>query len=149
MHITFHIGSVLENVVDYSLLDRPPEEIELPHSGLLNRCLTAHLEADALAAAEGIKQPLRIRLELTFVVEVYGKGARSLGQGVRDIVLLAVVRDEPVDESQTDGRCAGENRYDLLESPRLVIEVLEPAYNEILFALNAALLSLPCGVHSC
>ncbi len=149
IHITFHIGSVLKNVANHSFLDRPPEEIQLSHSGLLNRRLTAHLEADALTAAEGIKESLRIRLELALVVEVHGKWCRCLRETVRDVVLLAVVRDEPIDKSQTDGCRAGENRHDLLESPRLVVEILEPTYNEILFALNAALLSLSCGVHSC
>ena len=66
---------------------------------------------------------------------------------ITHVEFFGIVRDEPVDESETHGTRASQNREDLLQSPRLVIEILEPANDEILFALNAVLECLALGVH--
>ena len=143
IHIVFNCGGVLENVVQDSLLDRPPEEIQLTDSGLLDRRLTADLEADALAAAEGVEEALGVRLELALVVEVYHE--LTALQKIVHVELLAVVRDEPVDDTERYGRLAGEYGKHGLKVSRLVVKVLEPADDEILLALNAALLGLAGG----
>ncbi len=152
IHIAFNVGGVFDNVGHHALLQSPTEEVELADGGLLNGRLTADLEADTLTTAEGIKETLGIRLEFTLVVEVdqelTGRSVRGFDQGVGHIELLGVVRDEPVDQAETHRRGARQNWENLLQSPRLVVEVLEPTNNEILFALNAALQSLACGVHS-
>lgn len=70
VHITFNIGCVFENVGHYSLLERPPEEIQLAHRGLLDLRLVADLERNALAAAERIKQTLAVGFELALVLEM-------------------------------------------------------------------------------
>ncbi len=98
IHIGFNCDSVLENVVYDFLLDRPPEEIELTNGGLLDRRLTADLKADSFAAAKWIKEALRIGLELALVVEMYHE--LTAFQHVANVELLAVVRDEPVDEAE-------------------------------------------------
>lgn len=67
---------------------------------------------------------------------------------VTDIEFLGIVRDEPVDQPQTNGARTGQNRKHGLESPRLIVEILEPANNEVLFALDAILECLAGGVHS-
>jgi len=100
IHIALNIHRVLENVAYYSFLDRPPEEIQLAHRRLLNCRLAQDLERDPLAAAEGIKEPLRIGLELTLVMEVYLES--TIIDRITDIQLLAVVRHEPIDEPERD-----------------------------------------------
>ena len=146
IHIALNIGDVFQNILDNPLLYGPTEEIQLAHSGLLNRCLTANLEADAFATAKRIKEALGIRLEFALVMEVHHELAVLLG--IRDIEFLGIIRDEPVYEAETDGAGTGEDRKDFLKSPRLIIEILEPADYEILFALDAVLECLTCGVHS-
>ncbi len=107
IHIVFDVGCVFQDVGHYSLFDGPTEEVELAHGRLLNGWLATNLEADALTTTEGIKQSLGIRLEFAFVVEVHhiltGRCVRSFDQRVCDIKLFGVVRDEPVDETQTHG----------------------------------------------
>ena len=146
IHITLHIGDVLQNILDDPLLDGPTEEIQLAHRGLLNRCLATNLEADSFAAAKGIKESLRIGLEFALVMEMHHELA--LLMQIRYAEFLGVVCHEPVDESQTDGARTSQNRQYLFKSPRLIVEVLEPANNEILLALDTILECLTRGVHS-
>ena len=63
--------------------------------------------------------------------------------GIADVELLGIVGDEPVDQTEADGRCPGQNWENGLQPTRLVVEVLEPTDNEILFALNAVLDRMP------
>ncbi len=140
VHVLLDVSGVLHNIIYHALLNGPTEEVELAHGRLLNRGLPADLETDTLATTEGVEQALRVGLELAFVVEVHHEGA--LLQRVADVELLGVVRHEPVDQTETDGRLALQNGCDLLKAPRLVVEVLEPADDEILLALNAALQGL-------
>lgn len=100
IHVLLHIGHVLQNVVDHALLDRPSEEIQLAHGGLLNRRLAADLEADALPSAKRIKQPLRIGLELALVVEMHHELARArlVRNRIADVELLGIIGDEPVNQ---------------------------------------------------
>ena len=153
IHVGLNRRCVLENVVHDSLLDRPPEEVQLTYGGLLNRRLTADLEADALAAAEGVKETLGVRLELALVVKVHHELPTL--QLITYIELLAVVRYEPIDEAQRDGGLTCKYGQYGLEVSRLVVKVLEPSNDEVLLALNATLLGLArCsrghdGVHSC
>ena len=67
---------------------------------------------------------------------------------IADVVFLGIVRHEPVDEAQTHGAGAGQYRHHLFKTPRLIVEILEPADNEILFSLDAILGGLTSrGVH--
>ena len=155
IHIALNIGDVCQNISDHAHLNRPSEEIELADGCLLYRCLAANLETDALPSAEGIKEPLRIRLEFALVVEMDHKltyrirGIRIIGQRITNIELLGIVGDEPVYETQTHRRCTCQNRQNLGQSSRLIVELLEPADNEILFALDAVLQCLAQRIHLC
>ena len=105
IHIALNVSHVRNDVPDHAHLNRPAEEVELAHRCLLNRCLAADLETDALTATEGIKEPLRIRLEFALVVEMDHKLAtgvrRLIGQRITNIELLGIIGDEPVNETQT------------------------------------------------
>jgi len=97
--------------------------------------MTADLETDALATTEGVEQTLAISLELALVVEMDHELAGFVR--VVDVEFLGIIRHEPVDQSQTHGRFTRQNRHNLLETTRLIVEILEPPDNEILLALNA------------
>ncbi len=86
VHVMLYFCGMLQNVADDIFLEGPPEEVQLAHGGLLNGRLTANLEADALAATEGVKQTLAVGLELAFVLEVYHE--LFVLQEVTDIVLF-------------------------------------------------------------
>lgn len=105
IHIAFDIGGVFNDVGHHTFLQGPAEEVELTDSGLLNGWLTAHLKTDALTTAEGIKQSLGVRLEFAFVVKVHqkltGRHIWCLDQWVCHVELFGVVRDKPVDQTQT------------------------------------------------
>ena len=141
VHIALNVGRVRQNIADDALLNGPAEEVELAHRRLLDRRLAANLEADALATTKRIEEALRIRLELTLVMEVDHELTRRrvFCQGIADIELLGIVRDEPVDEAEAHRARSCQNGKHLFQPPRLVIEVLEPADDEILFALDAVL----------
>ena len=111
VHIALNVSRVRQNVADHALLNGPAEEVELAHRRLLDRRLAADLEADALTAAKRIKEALRIRLELTLVMKMDHElfGAGLLCEGVADVELLGIIRDEPVDEAETHGARAGQN----------------------------------------
>ena len=120
IHVALNVSDVLENVVNDAFLDRPTKEVELADSGLLNGGRAVHLKTDALAAAKRIEQTLAIRLELALVMKVDHKRAGSgltfivccchRCKGIAHIELLGVIRYEPVNESQTDGRRSCKNR---------------------------------------
>jgi len=141
VHVAFNVRSMRQNVADHTLLNGPSEEVELAHRRLLNRRLAADLEADALATTKRVKEALRIRLEFALVMEVDHKltGRRVFCQGIADVELLGIIRDEPVDEAKTHRARPCQNGQHLFQSPRLVVEVLERAGDEILFALDAVL----------
>ena len=158
IHIPLNVGDVGQNIADHAHLNGPSEEIQLSYSGLVDRGLSADLETDALTTAEWIKESLGIGLEFALVMEVDHKlagaaaaaaaAASLFDQRITNIELLGIIGHEPVDESETYGARAGQNRHYLFEAPRLIVEVLEPTNDEILFALNAVFMCLSEeGVH--
>ncbi len=147
IHIALNIGSVLQNVANNSFLKRPPEEVQLTHSGLLNLGLSVNLERNPLTAAERVKQTLAVGLQLTLVLEVNNELLAV--QEVGHIELLGVVGDEPLYHAETN-RCATRQKWqNLLNTSRVIVEVLEPFDDEVLLALNAALERLTRRIHSC
>jgi len=157
IHVALNVGDMVGDVADHLFLNSPPEEVELADGGLLNGRLTADLEIDAFTATEGIKETLAVGLEFALVMEVHHELARggwiTLHQGITDVELLGVVRDKPVNETEADRRRACQYGHNLLKPPRLIVEVLEPADNEVLFALDAILegltLTAIAVVHPC
>jgi len=140
IHILLNFAHVLQDITQHTLFDRPSEEIQLAHRCLLNRGRTADLKTDALTTTKRIKQTLAIRFELAFVMEMHHE--LTLFMDVIHIELLGIVRYEPVDETETDRRRTRQNRQNLLQGPRLIVEILQPTNDEILFALNAVFQSL-------
>ena len=113
----------------------------MSHSSLFNGRRTADLEANAFTTAERIEEPLGIRLQFALVVEMYHELRGILG--IADVELLGIVGDKPVDQTEADGGCPGQDREDGFQPTRLVVEVLEPTDNEILFALDTVLDCMP------
>ena len=62
---------MIQDILDNPLFECPAEEVELAHRRLFDWFLTAHLEADAFTTAKGIKEPLRIRLELALIMKMH------------------------------------------------------------------------------
>ena len=109
--------------------------------------MARNLKENPLTTAERVEQLLAVRLQLRLVV--YVDEELLAIQDIRDTVLLRIVCHEPVNEAETHGTAASQNGQHLFESPRLVIKILEPTDDEILFALDAALLGLSewCWIH--
>ena len=147
IHIALNIDSVLQNVVNDSFLECPPEEIQLTHGGLFDRWLSADLKRDAFAAAERIKETLAVCLEFALVLEMYNK--LLIVEEIADIEFLGVVRDEPFNNTETDRCRASQKRRDLLNASRLVVEILEPTDDKVLLTLNAIFGCRTCCVHPC
>ncbi len=111
--------------------------------------MALNLEPDAFATAEWVEQSLAVCFELSLVMEMHHELTLYTfhEERVAHVELLGIIGHEPVDESEADGARACQNRERFLESPRLIVEVLEPPHNEILFALDAVLEGLTTGVH--
>ena len=113
----------------------------MANGGLFDGRRATDLEADAFTTAERIKETLGIRLEFALIMEMDHELRGILG--IADVELLGIVGDEPVDQTKADGGCPGQDRQNGLQPTRLVVEVLEPTDDEILFALNAVLDRMP------
>ena len=135
IHIPLNLGDMIQNILDDTLLQSPAEEVQLTDGGLFNRRRAADLEADALTAAKRIEEALGIRLEFALIMEMDHELCGILR--IADVELLGIVGDEPVDQTEADGGCPGQDRQNSFQPTRLVVEVLEPTDNEILFALDA------------
>ena len=85
------------DVIQDSLLESPPEEVQLAYcceEGLV----LGNLEENPLPPAERVEQLLAIRLELVLIIHIHGKLLST--KNVRSIVCLAVICYEPVDKPQ-------------------------------------------------
>lgn len=102
IHVALNVGGVFQYVGDDTLLQRPPEEVELTNSGLLNLGLTMDLERNAFATAKRIKQTLAIGLELTLVLEMDNELLAI--QQIGHIELFGIVGDEPFHHAETNRR---------------------------------------------
>ena len=137
IHIPLNLGDMIQDILDDTLLQSPAEEVQLADGGLFDGRRAADLEADTLTTAERIEEPLGICLEFALIMEMDHELRGILG--IADVELFGIVGDEPVDQTKADGGCPGQDREDGLQPTRLVVEVLEPTDNEILFALDAIL----------
>ena len=146
VHILFNLGKMFQNICYDAFLNGPTEEIQLAHCRLLNGRVSADLKTDPLPPTERIKESLGIRLEFAFVMEMDEELTLFLYVG--HVELLGIVGYKPVNETKTDGTRASQNRQNLLQSSRLVVKCLEPPNYKVLFALDAILKGLACGVHS-
>jgi hypothetical protein len=96
----------LLKVFNYAVLYAPPEEVQLGTGG------REPLELDALRTAKGVEELLAVGLQLRLVVRVDEELLAI--QDIRDIVLLGVVRHEPVDQPERNLGGAVEESDDFL-----------------------------------
>jgi hypothetical protein len=102
--------------------------------------LTGHLEVDPLTTAEGIKEFLTVRLQLTLVVRV-DEELLSL-KDIGCVMCLGLIRNEPINEAEGESGCSEENGENLGNIRTLGVETLETLYNELLLAVDLSTASL-------
>jgi hypothetical protein len=97
-------------VVDDPVGDAPPDEIELGHRG------REALEIDPGSTAKRIKELLGVAVQTRLVGHVYREHL-SVRCGIRDVLRLGVVCDEPLEFAQrrdTLGTASSQNVTELL-----------------------------------
>ena len=146
IQILFNIGQMLQNIRNDAFLNGPTEEIQLAHCSLLNGRVAADLKTDPFPPTERIKESFGIRLEFAFVMKMDEELTIFLHVG--HVELLGIIGYKPINETETDGARAGQNRQNLLQSSRLIVESLQPPDYKVLFSLDAILKGLACRVHS-
>ena len=98
------------------------------------------MEVDPLTAAEGIKEFLTVRLQLTLVICV-DEELLPL-KNVCRVMCLGIIGDKPVNETEGESRRAEENRENLGDIRTLGVEALKTLYNEFLLAVDLSTASL-------
>jgi hypothetical protein len=83
----------LLEVADDAVGDAPTDEIELSHRG------REALEIDPGRPAKGVKEFLGVAVQTRFVGHVYREHL-SVRCGIRDVLRLGIVRDEPLELAQ-------------------------------------------------
>jgi len=139
IHFSLYGCRIEAEIIQNSLLKSPAEEVQLSNSCEKGR-LTGNLEVDSFTTAEGIKEFLAVRLQLTLVIRVDEKLLPL--ENIRCVVCLGVVGDEPVNETEGESGRAEENRENLSNIRTLRIEALKTLYNEFLLAMDLSTASL-------
>ncbi len=103
VHGALHFSKVHLNIIKDTLLQGPSEEIQLPNRGL-KEGLPRNLEHNSLTPAEGIKQFFTVCLQLRLIVRIHEE--LLVVKNIRDIMLLRIVRNEPVNQAQGNLRRA-------------------------------------------
>ena len=145
IHGGLNLRHVHLNIVEHTLLNRPAEEIQLPHRRL-EHGLSCDLEHDPLAPAEGIEQLLAVCLQLGLVVSIDEE--LLVVQDIRDVMLLCIVCDEPIYETQRNLGSSIEEFHNLLAVVTGRIEPLEAAHDQLLLTLDLTLTCLWVWVYA-
>jgi len=143
IHFSLYGCRIEAEIIQDSLFKSPAEEVQLSNC-CEKRRLTGNLEVDSLTAAEGIKELLAVRLQLTLVICV-DEELLSF-KNVRCVVCLRIVGDKPVNETEGESGRAEENGENLGDIRTLRIEALETLYNEFLFTVDLSTASLGIGI---
>ena len=143
IHLRLNRLIVLLQVLYNLLLHCPPKEVQFPHCGDELLC-PWEAEHNTLATAEGVEQFLTIRLQL-ILITVIDHELLPL-QEVANGVALGIVRHEPVNKTETDGRRTLEQLHDLRQILPGRIEVLETHHNEFLLTVDFASPCLCIGI---
>jgi len=100
-HVFLHVVQVEFQVVDDLVVNRPSEKVELSN-GCADGVLLFVVEGDARPPSERIEQHFLKGLELRPIVHIHVEVFlfAIFGEHVRYIVLLAIVRDVPIDQTQ-------------------------------------------------
>lgn len=104
VHVGLNLLVVILDVVDDLVLHRPSEEVQLA-DGRLDAAVLVVGDGDPVPAAEWIETLFRIGLEFELVVEV-DLEARVFIDVVDGVVLLRIIRGEPVYDAERDVRLA-------------------------------------------
>lgn len=116
-------------VIQDLVLDRPLEETQLAH-----RRVHAE-ELNALPPTERIEHLFAIGLEMGFVGKIHNDMPSRLGD-IRNVVLLCIVRHQPIHETQTDLRLSSNNLLCTRKNVGVAVKSRESMQNELIFALN-------------
>ena len=95
IHILLNIVVVFVKIIEHSVLNRPLKEVELTNSRVHTHKL------NALPTAEGVEHLLAVGLEVCLVSQVHDHVAPRV-YNVRDVMLLGIVGNEPVNQTQTE-----------------------------------------------
>ena len=82
------------HVLDDAVRQTPLDEIELGDGGC------QPLKLNTFGPAKRVEQFFRVSIETRFVGDVHGKGATGLTDLVRDVAILCVIGDEPLQITQ-------------------------------------------------
>jgi len=135
IHRRFYFGKVHLDIIKNTLFKCPAEKVELSHCGLEHR-KARDLEHDALTPTEGVKQLFAVGLQLRFVVRIDEELLPI--HYIGDVVLLGIVGDEPVNETQRYLGCALEESEHLVLVLAGRVETLQAAHDQLLFAVYLA-----------
>ena len=130
------------DVIKDSLLESPPEEVQLAYcceEGLM----LGNLEENPLPPTKRVEQLLAVRLELVLVIHIDGKLLSA--ENVRSVVCLAVICYEPVDKPQAYLTGSFEEFDYLVDIGSEAVEPLETRDNEFLLTMNLLLTCLGLG----
>jgi hypothetical protein len=118
IHIRLHRIVMLLQVLQDLILQDPVEEVQLPDSGVESQ------EGNLLPATEGIKHLFAIGPQVRLVAEV-DIDVALVGRQIRNVVLLCVVGDEPVQKAKADRRLSRDDGLDPGKNRRITVECRE------------------------
>jgi hypothetical protein len=95
---------------------------------------------NVLPATERIKHPLRVCLQMRLVRKLYDHLSSCRGR-LRNILLLRLIRDKPVQKPQRNLRLARENSTDAFQIRGIGLEAFQSVQYPLFFRLN--------GLHMC
>jgi len=139
VHFSLYGCRIETKIIQDSLLQSPAEEVQFSN-GREERRLTGHLEVNTLTTAEGIKEFLTVRLQLTLVVRVDEELLPF--KDICCVMCLGIIGDEPVNEAEGESGRAEENGENLGDIRTLSVEALKTLYNELLLAVDLSTASL-------
>lgn len=85
------------NVVQHSVFDGPTEKVELPNRRD-NRPVLPEVKADSAVATKGVKSLLTVTPQ--FLLVFLPHNTNTVGLGKIHGMLLAIIRNKPIDNSQ-------------------------------------------------
>lgn len=129
LHIRMDFILVLLQILQDVVLKGPLKEIELSHRSIQT------LEVDVLPTAKRVKHPLGLRLEMRLVRKLYDH-LTSGGGCLRNILLLGLIRDKPVEKPQRNLGFAREDSTDAFQIGRVRLKAFQAVQYPLFFGLN-------------
>jgi hypothetical protein len=120
---------VLLQIFENFVLQSPFKEIELPHSGV------QPLEVNVLPTTEGVEHTLGIGLQVGLLGKLHNYLA-SVGSVLGNILLLGLIRDQPVQKTERNTRLARQDHTDTFEVCRIRLKALQAVKDPLFFGLD-------------